>query len=366
VRRAAIQRIALVAIALSGPFAGARSADAHGMRSAYIEITQTAPDRARIAITGKVPITGVELRAAPPCAIDERSESGEGVRPLAIDKRSESGEGVRALAIDATPGAGIWLRCPERLAGAELAVTGLGPVVSEAVLFVTFLDGTTTSGCATASHPRWAIPDPGAGALSVAARYVVLGIEHIASGADHLLFLLALVLCLRTVRAVLLAETAFTLSHTLTFSASALGWVRVSAPAAEACIAVSLVLVALDASRAPRDRHHRMLVFARAGGEAWKTAGLAFAFGLVHGLGFAGGLAEIGLPSSAVPAALAGFAGGVEIGQVGFLALALAALAVLDRVPRLARGAATAGAFAIGGIGWCWLLERLAALGFAV
>jgi hypothetical protein len=322
-----VRLAALVAIALLGPCAGARSVHAHGMRSAYVEITQTAPDRARIAISGKVPVAGVELRAGAPCEIQS------------------------------TPGAGIWLNCPERLAGAELTVTGLGPVVSEAVLFVTFLDGTTTSGCATASRPRWAIPGPGAGALTVAGRHVVLGIEHIAGGADHLLFLLALVLCLRSVRAVLLVETAFTLSHTLSFSASALGWVRVSAPAAEACIAVSLVLVALDASRSPRDATGRA-----SDGEAWKTAGLAFAFGLVHGLGFAGGLAEIGLPSSAVPAALAGFAGGVEIGQVAFLAIALAALAVLDRAPRLGRVAASAGAFAIGGIGWCWLLERLGAL----
>lgn len=330
-RRAAAARIAVIAVALVGPCAGARSAEGHGMRSAYVEITQTAPDRARIAITGKVPVNGVELRAAAPCAI--------------------------AAAPD-----GIWLRCPERLSDAALTVTGLGPVVSEAVLFVTFLDGTTTSGCATASHPQWAIPGPGAGALSVAGRYVALGIEHIASGADHLLFLLALVLCLRSLRAVMLAETAFTLSHTLSFSASALGWVRVSASAAEACIAVSLVLVALDVGRAPRDasrRAHGALSVAW----PWKTAGLAFAFGLVHGLGFAGGLAEIGLPSTAVPAALAGFAGGVEIGQVAFLAIALAALAALERAPRLAHAAASAGACAIGGIGWCWLLERLGALG---
>src|SRR6185436_4328445 len=214
--------------------------------------------------TGKVPVTGIALHAEAPCAIDATSD-------------------------------GTWLRCPERLGDAALSVTGLGPVASEAVLFVTFLDGTTTSGCATAGHPRWTIPGPGAGALSVAGRYVVLGIEHIASGADHLLFLLALVLCLRTLRAVMLAETAFTLSHTLSFSASALGWVHVSAAAAEACIAVSLVLIALDIGRTVRDA-------------PWKTAGLAFAFGLVHGLGFAGGLTEIGLPASAVPAALVGFA----------------------------------------------------------
>jgi hypothetical protein len=95
----------------------------------------------------------------------------------------------------------------------------------------------------------------------------------------------------------------------------------------------------------------------------WKTAGLAFAFGLVHGLGFAGGLAEIGLPRSAVPAALAGFASGVELGQVVFLVIAVAAVGLLGRAPRLARAAVTAGAYAVGGIAWFWLFERLGALG---
>jgi hypothetical protein len=307
-------------LAVLAMLAGTRPAAAHGMRSAYLEITETSAGHARLAIRGKVPITGVELTAAAPCEIAT------------------------------TPETGPELRCPDRIAGAALTVTGLGPIASEAVIFVTFLDGTTTTTCMTPGNPTWTIPGPDAGMISVAGRYVVLGIRHIATGADHLLFLLALVLCLRTLRAVMLAETAFTLSHTLSFSASALGWVHVSATAAEACIAVSLVLVALDVGRPARDA-------------PWKTAGLAFAFGLVHGLGFAGGLAEIGLPATAVPAALAGFAGGVEIGQVVFLALAVSALALAGRVPRLARAAVQVGAYAVGGIGWFWLFERLGALG---
>ena len=150
-------------------------------------------------------------------------------------------------------------------------------------------------------------------------------------------------------RAVMLAETAFTLSHTLSFSASALGWVRVSSAAAEACIAVSLVLVALDVGRAHR-------------APAGKTAGLAFAFGLVHGLGFAGGLAELGLPTHAVPAALAGFAAGVELGQVVFLLAAVLALRGVSRAPRAHGWVIRVGAYAIGGIGAYWWLDRLRAV----
>jgi hydrogenase/urease accessory protein HupE len=186
--------------------------------------------------------------------------------------------------------------------------------------------------------------------LSVARRYVALGVEHIAIGVDHLLFLLALVLCLRRFAPVMLAETAFTLSHTLSFSASALGWIRVSSTAAEACIAASLVLIALDVTRPQRDAQ-------------WKVACLAFAFGLVHGLGFAGALAEVGLPSSEVPAGLIGFAGGVELGQIIFLVIAVAALRLLERVPRIAPVAIQAGACTVGGTGCFWLLERIGALG---
>src|SRR5262249_32066673 len=209
---------------------------AHGMRSAYIELTETAPGRARVAIRGNVPVTGVELSADAPCAVVT------------------------------TDDAGTELRCPGGLADAALSVRGLGPVASEAALFVRFLDGTSRTACITPGAPTWRIPGGDPGMLGVAARYVRLGIAHIATGADHLLFLLALVLCLRTLRAVMLAETAFTLSHTLSFSASSLGWIRVSSTAAEACIAVSLVLVALDVGRPDSGAP-----------PASKTAGLAFA-----------------------------------------------------------------------------------------
>ncbi|HEX3479940.1 MAG TPA: HupE/UreJ family protein [Kofleriaceae bacterium] len=315
-------RAAVVALAALIVLAAARPASAHGMRSAYVEITQTAPDRARIAIRGNLPVLGVSLTAAAPCAVATTADTG------------------------------TELRCSGALPGAALTVTGLGPIASEAVILLTFLDGTTATAVVTAGSPAWRIPDAAdPGLLTVAGRYVRLGVEHIATGADHLLFLLALVLCLRTLRAVMLAETAFTLSHTLSFSASSLGWIRVSSTAAEACIAVSLVLVALDVGRPTRDAPTE-----------WKTAGLAFAFGLVHGLGFAGGLAEIGLPATAVPAALAGFAAGVEIGQVVFLAIAVTALALARRAPRLERAAVQGGAYAVGGIGAFWLVQRLAVL----
>jgi HupE / UreJ protein len=311
--------IAMAVLALA-----ARPVAAHGMRSAYLEITQTEPGRARISIRGKVPVAGLEVIAAAPCAI-------------------------------ATTDTGSWLSCPAGLEGATLEIAGMGPVVSETVVYATLLDGRETSACITPGSPTWTIPGgAGPGGLAVAARYVGLGLIHIASGPDHLLFLLGLALYLRGLRAVMLAETAFTLSHTLAFSASALGWVHVSAAAAEAAIAASLILVALDLGRSDLGRGERVV--------PWHTAVLAFVFGLVHGLGFAGGVSELGLPYTQVPAALAGFACGVELGQIGFLAIVLAGLWLVARAPRLLRGVKYADAYGIGGIGWFWLFERIGAL----
>ncbi len=187
---------------------------------------------------------------------------------------------------------------------------------------------------------------PGA---ALAGSYVKPGVAHILTGYDHLLFLLSLVLLLRRPRAVLLAETAFTVSHSLSFTATALGLVHVSAPAAEAAIALSLVLVALDIGK----RAHAAL-------GARKGAAMAFVFGLVHGLGFAGGLSEIGLPDAHVSSALAGFAAGVELGQVAFLAVALGLLHLASRrlaAPRLEIGARW-GSVVIGGVASYWLVER--------
>jgi hydrogenase/urease accessory protein HupE len=237
--------------------------------------------------------------------------------------------------------------CPGSLAGSRVTVQGLGPILSEAILVVSLHDGQRVSRVLTAAEPSFVLPSVQSGP-AVAGSYVRLGVVHILTGYDHLLFLLSLVLLLRRPRAVLLAETAFTVSHSLSFSATALGLIRVSAPAAEAAIALSLVLVALDIGKEGRS------CSARSG------AAMAFVFGLVHGLGFAGGLSEIGLPDAHVSLALLGFAGGVEIGQVGFLAILLVVLHLASRrLPerRMARGARW-GSLLIGGVASYWLIER--------
>ncbi len=300
-RRAIVLFFVLVAIALPA------RASAHAMRSVLVEIEETGRGRASVHVKSSVPDAPIEV-AIDGCTLDA------------------------ALATCADGS----------LAGHVVTVRGLGPVLSEAVVWTRAEDGATVSHLLTRADPSWTLPARASGfTRAIARQYVSLGVAHILTGWDHLLFLVLLVLTLRAPRKVLVAETAFTASHTISYTATSLGWIHVSPAAAETCIALSLVLVALDVGRA----------------EAKSGAALAFAFGLVHGLGFAGGLAEIGLPDRDAGAALAGFAAGVELGQVAFLALVLLAVHFAARLrawPRIA----VAGAYASGAVSASWVIER--------
>lgn len=316
--RALILALATVLAALLA----AAPAGAHGMRTAYLEVTESAPG---------VAVATLRSTVADPSAAPDFPE-GCSVTP------AEDG---------GSPYSRVYaVRCEGALAGREIGVSGLGPLLSEAVVRATLHDGESQSAILTPERPAFVLRGRSSG-IGAFVEYVRLGIVHIASGPDHLLFLLALVLHLRRARAVFAAETAFTVSHTLSFSATALGLARVSAPAAEACIALSLVLLAGEVTR------RRDMPPSTAAGAA-----SALIFGLVHGLGFAGGLTEIGVPDGAAATALAGFGAGVEIGQVVFLAAALLAVRAASRKVRFER-LGLAGGYAIGAAGALWLVQRL-------
>jgi hydrogenase/urease accessory protein HupE len=197
----------------------------------------------------------------------------------------------------------------------------------------------------TASPGRW----------EVVQTYTLLGIEHILTGIDHLLFVLALVILVKGKRRLLWTVTAFTIAHSITLALATLGVINVPGPPVEAVIALSIVFVASEIVAQARGRE---------GLAARKPWAVAFSFGLLHGLGFAGALAEVGLPQNAIPLALLFFNIGVEIGQLLFIAgvLALSAL-----VRRLTAGrfhtqkASIVPAYAIGGIASFWVIERIAA-----
>jgi hydrogenase/urease accessory protein HupE len=201
---------------------------------------------------------------------------------------------------------------------------------------------------------------PGAG--EVAATYLRLGGEHILFGFDHLLFVLALVILVRDLRRVAVTVTAFTIAHSITLAAATLGLVNVPGPPVEATIALSIMLVSVEILTARR-------------GKSSLTARLpwlvAFSFGLLHGFGFAGALAEVGLPQHAIPVALLFFNLGVEIGQLAFVAAVLTVgglfrTAIALRLePALIRRTVNRfdviAAYAIGTVAAFWLIERTSA-----
>jgi hydrogenase/urease accessory protein HupE len=153
-------------------------------------------------------------------------------------------------------------------------------------------------------------------------RYLVTGIEHIFLGYDHIAFLVAVVLWARRLVPVIKIVTAFTIAHSLTLSLAALHVLVISSRIVEPAIAASIVFVAVEN------------FFSRDVDKRWRVA---FLFGLIHGLGFAGALREIGLPPDAIVPALAAFNVGVEIGQIAIVALMLPVLGLLDRLTTLGR-----------------------------
>ena len=214
-------------------------------------------------------------------------------------------------------------RCARGLEGKALRVTGLTRGGSDVAVRVRLLTGRTHEGLVGASEPAFTVPSAEP-ETNVLGRYVVLGIEHIALGLDHLLFVLGLFLLVDGARRLVATITAFTVGHSITLALAALS---------------------IDVPAAPDGGLHRALDRARRGtARAWRSArdgaeatwAVASTFGLLHGLGFAGALAEVGLPEDSIPSALFGFNVGVEVGQLAFV-LVLLAITGLARAPRAPR-----------------------------
>ncbi len=188
---------------------------------------------------------------------------------------------------------------------------------------------------------------------TVAATYLGLGIEHILLGVDHLLFVLALLLLVRSWRRLIATITAFTVAHSITLAAATLGFVHVPIKPVETAIALSIVFVAAEIVHG---REGRPGLAAR-----WPWV-VAFVFGLLHGLGFAGALSEVGLPDSAIPTALLFFNLGVELGQLAFVGAALAVIAASRqlRLPTPAWSWRLA-PYGIGTVAMYWTIERVVA-----
>ena len=217
-------------------------------------------------------------------------------------------------------------------------------------------DGTAQVGRVLPVAPRFVVT-ASPGAFEVAQTYTALGIEHILAGFDHLLFVLALLLLVQGTRRLIATITAFTVAHSLTLFAATLGWLNLPSPPVEAVIALSIVFLAGEIVHARQGRP---------GLTQRRPWVVAFSFGLLHGLGFAGALAEVGLPPLSIPMALLFFNVGVEIGQLIFIAVVLGVIAIAHRIARRLTFEAPSWwwripPYAIGGIAGFWVVQRVAA-----
>jgi hydrogenase/urease accessory protein HupE len=216
-------------------------------------------------------------------------------------------------------------------------------------------DGTEQLGRVLPVDPRFTVTSS-PGHLEVVRAYTVLGIGHILLGFDHLLFVLALLLIVDGTRRLIATITAFTVAHSITLALATLGVLHVPGPPVEALIALSIVFVAAEIVHGRQGRPGLTQQY------PWIVA---FTFGLLHGLGFASALSEVGLPQNSIPLALLFFNVGVEIGQLIFIAAVLLLIAAGTRMAASMRWRSPSWLwrvppYAIGGMASYWVFERVA------
>ena len=331
----------LLLVALAALWPAARG-HAHALEPGYLEI-EPAPDDAW-RLTWRKPQVGGR-----PMAIDPLLP--EGCTPRRAPEPRFDGRAYVA---------GWVARCERPIWEGEVRIEGLERTATDVLLrYRPAPDAGAQTLRLTPDAPGVVLPEVPT-RWSVFRSYATLGVDHILSGLDHLLFIFALLLIVRGVRRLVLAITAFTVAHSITLVAAALGALDVPPQPVEAVIALSIAFLAaeiLQRPGAPPTLLQR---------SPWSVA---FAFGLLHGLGFAGALREIGLPEGEIPMALLAFNAGVEAGQLLFVAVVLGAgfalrLLAPANLGRLAapggRGLAVA-AYAIGGIAAYWTIARVAA-----
>ncbi len=241
---------------------------------------------------------------------------------------------------------------PEGLVGKRITVTGLGSAKIDVLLRITLADGRRVGGVLRAGETTYVVPSR-AQVTDVLLDYGRLGVTHILSGFDHLVFVFGLLLLAHGLRPLVLTITCFTLGHSVTLSLAALGLAKFPSAPIEVAISASILVLAVELAR--EKRHAKITPFRR-----WPWL-LSFLFGLLHGLGFAGALREVGLPQEEIVAALFSFNVGIEIGQlsfvVGVLVLYRLLRSVLANLPMWTRWVPV---YAMGSLSAMWCFERVA------
>lgn len=312
---------------------------AHEMRPAYLEITQV--DQHRFEVFWKRPqLSGRSLK------LDLRFPQHCVTEQIGLDRVTDSAW-ITRLMLDCSA---------EGLSGYSIGVDGLSGTMTDILLRMRWLNGRNLSHILKPDQPFLEINPAGrADGPSGLLAYLRLGVEHLLTGFDHVLFVIGLLFLGRSRWELVRIVTSFTVAHSVTLGLSALDLVRLSQTPVEAVIALSILFLAVELAKDDRSS----ILFR----QPWL---IAFTFGLLHGFGFAGALRDIGLPSDAVLWALLLFNIGVEIGQ---LMIVLAGLSVvfllrLQPVARAARGVASwlprVPVWGIGVISAYWLIQRTA------
>jgi hydrogenase/urease accessory protein HupE len=304
------------------------------IKPAYLEITQK--DESIYSILLKVPMKNDKT---PPLEIGKLTECKE-VFHVRKTIKSSSIDRYR-------------LKCTESIKGKKIVVKGLEDTNMELLLRLNFLDGRSDSQLLNPEKNSYKIKED-ASILEVVKTYTWLGITHILLGFDHLLFVFALLLIVKNFKRLLWTLTAFTLSHSITMAGATLGLVHLPQAPVEAIIALSILFLAMEIVHQKRGKV----------GLTYKYPWLiAFIFGLLHGFGFAGALAEIGLPQKAITTALIFFNIGVEIGQLIFVTAVIVIALLLKQLkhPKLLERAELIILYMIGGLSAFWLIERISA-----
>jgi hydrogenase/urease accessory protein HupE len=235
------------------------------------------------------------------------------------------------------------------IAGQRIDFVGLQASITDVLVRISWLDGRKVTEIVRPSHP-WVELTDRQNVWQVARTYASLGIEHILMGIDHLLFVLGLMIVVGSTRALVKTITAFTVAHSITLAMATLGYASIPSDPLNTAIALSILFLGVEVVRLWRGQTSFTLR------HPWIVA---FAFGLLHGFGFASGLTMTGLPSADIPLALLSFNVGVEIGQLAFVAMIL----LLHRALRILRfdlpgWASYAPGYIVGSLGAYWTIER--------
>ena len=326
----------LLLCALLAALAHGSLAQAHELRPAYLEINETAPGR--YEMLWRTPLNaGMRLPVVLQLPDGTRNITEPSVREF-------SGMLLERRLVDAS-GSG--------LAGKRIEFVGLQATITDVLVRQQALDGAHTTTLVHPSQP-WVEIAAAPGIAGIVGAFLMQGIEHILFGIDHLLFILGLMLMVRDRWMLLKTITAFTVAHSITLAAATLGYVHVPAPPLNAGIALSIMFVGVEVLRSWRGETSLALR------HPWLVA---FAFGLVHGLGFASGLVNLGLPQADIPLALLLFNLGVEAGQLIFVAVTLLLVRSFGQLeinwPRSVR---MMPAYAVGSLGAFWTVDRIAAM----